>query len=63
MGLTTEEAASRLGITTRAVVKLCKEGKLDARKHGRDWDITPDSVQAYQENRPKPGPKPKGERV
>jgi excisionase family DNA binding protein len=58
--MTTEEASKAIGITTRAVVKLIKENKILAKKHGRDWDIDPDSVAAYSANRPKPGPKPKG---
>lgn len=61
MGLTTKQAADILGVTTRAIVKLCQQGKLKADMHGRDWDIEPESVRQYSENRPKPGPKTKAQ--
>ena len=52
MGWTTEEAAEYLGVTTRFISRLCKDGTLDAKKHGRDWDIDPQSVEEYK-NTPK----------
>lgn len=39
MALTTEEAAVQLGIQSRMVRVLIKQGKLPAKKHGRDWII------------------------
>lgn len=58
MGMTTAEAAEYLGLKTRAVVRLINLDILSATKHGRDWDIDPDSVKHYSENRPKRGPRP-----
>ena len=57
MGMTTKEAADYLGVSARFVVSLCKRGLLAAKKHGRDWDIEPPSVEAY-----KSAPKRKGGR-
>ncbi len=57
MAWTTEEAAQYLGLSINMVAKLCRSGILKARKHGRDWDIDPASVEAY-----KAAPKDKGGR-
>jgi excisionase family DNA binding protein len=52
MGMTTIEAAHYLGIQKGFVARLCKKGILIAKKHGRDWDIDPRSVEEYK-NAPK----------
>ena len=57
MGMTSTEAAEYLGVSRRFITDLCRRGKLSARKHGRDWDIDPESVKAYKE-----APKDKGGR-
>jgi excisionase family DNA binding protein len=57
MAWTTREAAKYLGMNPTYVGILCNKGKLKATKHGRDWDIDPESVAAY-----KLAPKNKGGR-
>ncbi len=57
MAWTTEEAAAYLGLSIHMVARLCRNGTLKAHKHGRDWDIEPESVAAY-----KAAPKNKGGR-
>jgi excisionase family DNA binding protein len=37
--ITTSEAASRLGLTVRAVQKMIEAGRLEAQKMGRDYFI------------------------
>lgn len=52
MAWTTEEAAKYLGVTRSFVARLCRKDLLKSTKHGRDWDIDPESVKAYK-NKPK----------
>lgn len=42
--LTTAEAAEQLGLTVRAIQKMIEVGRLEARKVGRDYLITPDAL-------------------
>lgn len=49
MAWTTKEAADFLGMDPSYVGSLCKNGILKALKHGRDWDIDPESVRAYKD--------------
>ncbi len=42
--LTTSEAADRLGLTVRAVQKMIENGRLEARKVGRDYLIAPGAL-------------------
>lgn len=49
MAWTTKEAAEYLGMNPTYVGILCNRGLLIAKKHGRDWDIDPESVKAYKE--------------
>jgi excisionase family DNA binding protein len=42
--LNTSEAAARLGISTRRVIALIDEGKLAAKKVGRDYVIEEDAL-------------------
>jgi excisionase family DNA binding protein len=44
--LTTSEAASRLGLTIRAVQKMIEAGRLEARKVGRDYLIAPNALES-----------------
>jgi excisionase family DNA binding protein len=52
MGWTTEEAAKYLDKSISLVISLIRRNKLSAKKHGRDWDIDPQSVKDYK-NAPK----------
>jgi len=40
LGVGTAEMAARMGCTPQYVRQLCREGRLPARRHGRDWLIT-----------------------
>lgn len=57
MAWTTKEAAEFLNVTRTTVTRLCKKGIIKSSMHGRDWDIDPESVEAY-----KLAPKNKGGR-
>lgn len=59
--LTTLEAAARLGITPEAVRKAIKRGHMAAGKHGRDWLISPDEVDRYQQEPKNKGGRPRKE--
>lgn len=48
MGWTTQEAAEYLGMERAYVGWLCNQHLLNCKKHGRDWDIDPESVKAYK---------------
>ena len=53
--LTTKEAAERLGIHWRSVVKAIQRGALEASKRGRDYLIEQSEVERYdRERRRKP---------
>lgn len=45
--LTSKEAAAILGVTVSRIRQLCIAGILIARKMGRDWLVSRDSVNAY----------------
>lgn len=47
--LTTQEAATNLGVTIRRIRALIQAGRLKAVKHGRDWDIDPADLEAVRE--------------
>lgn len=55
--LTTAQAAKRVGVTRRAILKWIERGRLPAEKHGRDWSINPADLVGL--SREKPGPKAK----
>lgn len=42
--LTTQQAATRLGVSPRRVLQFISDGRLLATKHGRDWLIDPESL-------------------
>ena len=46
--LTTDEAASVLGLARRSVLSAIRRGHITAEKHGRDWAISMDAVRDYQ---------------
>ena len=49
---TTEEIAQDLRRGPRTVLRLIKDGKLEARKQGRDWLITREAIQKYMNSLP-----------
>jgi excisionase family DNA binding protein len=50
---TPSEAAKSLNLTEERVLQFCREGRLQARKMGRDWVILSASVVAFsKEKRP-----------
>jgi excisionase family DNA binding protein len=57
--LTTKEVAQRLGVSVRRVQALIRAKRLPAVKHGRDWSIPEDAVEALTERRPG---RPRGQR-
>lgn len=57
MAWTSNQAAEYLGVTMSFIARLCRNDILKCSKHGRDWDIDPESVKAY-----KTAPKNKGGR-
>lgn len=55
--MTTAEAAVRLGMKPRSVTTMIEKGYINARKHGRDWDISQEEVDRYnRERRPRGRP-------
>lgn len=62
MGKTTSEAAAILGVSVGFISRLCRNGKLKAIMHGRDWDIDPDSVEQYRTAPKGKGGRPAGSR-
>ncbi len=45
--LTTTQVAERLGITPSRVRQIIREGRLVATKHGRDWEVDPESLDSF----------------
>lgn len=56
--LTTAEAAARLGLKPVTLRKYIKDGAIKAMKHGRDWLISTDEIDRYQQER-RPAHRPK----
>lgn len=50
-----EQAASRLGISPRAVTSLAASGKIDGFKHGNSWLLDARSVERRGRQNPSPG--------
>lgn len=46
-GMTLTEAAAILGVTPDTLRQQIANGKLKARKAGRDWHVTPKEVERY----------------
>ena len=60
MGWTTQQAADYLKVSKSFIARLCRDEVLARVKHGRDWDIDPESVKEYEARPPaRRGPKPK----
>ncbi|KTR11068.1 helix-turn-helix domain-containing protein [Curtobacterium citreum] len=47
-GLTTGQAAARLGVGAEAVRKAIREGRLPAEQHDGRWRITPEVIEHYR---------------
>ena len=58
MGWTTDQAAAELGKSRSFIHSLIRRGKLRAEKHGRDWDIDPQSVLEYKQQPRNKGGRP-----
>jgi excisionase family DNA binding protein len=52
--LTTEQAATELGVTTTRIRQLILAGELEAEKAGRDWLIEREALESVRERR-RPG--------
>ena len=46
--MTTAEAAARLGLAPATVRRQIEQGRIGARKVGRDWQVTPREVERYR---------------
>ena len=57
--ITTPEAMRRTGFGTTQIWRLIHEGKVKARKLGRDWFIEEKSLDTYMRTRRGPGRPPK----
>lgn len=45
--ITTAELARKVGKTKRWIQQLCKEGRIEAKKYGRDYLIADDEADRY----------------
>lgn len=57
--VTSNEAAEIANVTPGRIRQLLVEGRLKAKRLGRDWFIKRESIEAYAQSNRKPGPKPK----
>jgi excisionase family DNA binding protein len=55
---TAEEAAAILGVTPERVMQFCRDGRLEARKLGRDWAVDLQSLRQFAKE-PREGGRPK----
>ena len=55
MGMTAKQTAEYLETSTKFVLSLIYRDSIKVKKHGRDWDLDPESVKAYKST-----PKDKG---
>ncbi len=53
--MTTEKAASYLGVTVQRVRQLVVSERIKATKYGRDYLLDPESVRSYEAERKGPG--------
>jgi excisionase family DNA binding protein len=63
MMYSTQEVASKLGISRRRVQELIKEGVIEARKIGRDWVVTEYSRAQGRRKRGRPRKQRKGDNL
>jgi excisionase family DNA binding protein len=50
--LTVKQTAATLGVSPRRILQYIAAGRLEARKHGRDWDISPLAVSRFARRLP-----------
>jgi hypothetical protein len=50
-----DEAAAILDVTPERVMVFCRQGRLKARKVGRDWIISTASLKEFSKTKRKPG--------
>ena len=53
--MTSEEAAEYLGVNRSRISQLIKSGELEAKRFGKSWAISAESVRRRKENNPGPG--------
>jgi excisionase family DNA binding protein len=61
-GLTTKEAAEKLGVTVTRVQQLILAGRLPAEKKGRDYFISEEDLKLVEDRRPGRPPKKAGQK-
>jgi excisionase family DNA binding protein len=61
--LTTPEVAERLGVSTRRVLALIKDGRLPSQQFGRDHLIKESDLSLVEVRKPGRPPKPKDEKA
>ena len=60
--LTVKEASAKSGLSRAQISLLLRRGILKGEKPGHDWLVSIRSLDAYLNNRPKPGRKPNPKR-
>jgi excisionase family DNA binding protein len=50
--LTTSEVAARLGVTTKRIQAMIRDGRLPAEKKGRDYLISEDDLKLVEDRKP-----------
>ena len=53
--VTTTEAGATFGLEPGWIARLCRTGKLQGQRIGRDWAVNPESVKTYLAGKLKPG--------
>lgn len=48
--LTTAQAADIMGITAKTIADYCRDGKLECRKWGRDWQVSRESAEQFKKS-------------
>ena len=46
--MTTQEAAARIGIDDSLVRRYCRDGRIEATKHGHGWWITATALRKFR---------------
>ncbi len=58
--ISTKEASDRYGLAQEYLAYLAAQGTIKGIKIARNWLLYLPSLEEYMQNRPKPGPKPRG---
>ncbi|MEO0594858.1 MAG: helix-turn-helix domain-containing protein [Chloroflexota bacterium] len=48
--ISTADASEIMGITQQAVQRLCRKGRIECQKFGRDWMVSSEDAQNYEFN-------------